>query len=428
MKILVIKFGGTSIGTAEAMLRSAALVRGQVGQWDGVVVVVSAMRGATNQLLNCGNTAAGGGSQADLEAFADGFAAIHRTAINSLELDGKERLALNTMMDDHLVELHQLSEKMRAASQPIPEQMDALAALGELSCAPLFAALLRKSGMRSRPVDARQFIRTDSNFQNAVVEETTTRSWTRAALLPMVAKDIVPVVTGFIGTDSQGRTTTLGRGAGDYSSTIVAGCLDAAEVWNLTDVDGVMTADPRLAPDARTIDELSFEEMKQLAAVGARVLHPETVFPLVNAGIPLRVMNTFNQGSQGTLIRDGSGSRSNRALGVVCTFESEQARVSVVGGRWSARRLRQAVAGEGIKVMAADELIACRGAALIVATGDGERTTRIIHNLVFGPANVFWRMRLPNYQPLECIIDGLGSWFQRRCRRRVASRVKVSKM
>ena len=427
MKILVIKFGGTSIGNAEAMLRSAALVRGQVGQWDGVVVVVSAMRGATNQLLNCG-IAAAGGSQADLEAYADSFASIHSSAINTLEFVDEERLTLDKMVDDHLIELHELSGGMRSEGQANPEQMDALGALGELSCAPLFAALLRKSGLKAGSVDARQCILTDSNFQNAVVEETTTRSWTRATLLPMVAKGIIPVVTGFIGTDSQGHTTTLGRGAGDYSSTIVAGCLDAAEVWNLTDVDGVMTADPRLVPDARTIGDLSFDEMKELAIVGARVLHPDTVFPLVKAGIPLRVMNTFNHGSPGTLIHPGSGGRSKRTLGVVCTFEGQLARVSVVGGRWSARRLRRALIRQGIQVLAAENSSMYPGVLVVVAAGDGERTARVIHNLVFGAQTVFRRFGLLLCRQKDRIIEGLRHRVQRGYGRRVGGRLKAPKM
>jgi len=428
VKILVIKFGGTSIGDTEAMLRSAALVRGQVDQWDGLVVVVSAMRGATNLLLNFGKTAANGGSQAVLKGCADDFAAIHRKAINALDLKGEERLALNEMVNTRLAELSQLGNEIRKAGQTRPEQLDALAALGELSSAPLFAALLRKFDLTARPVDARQFIHTDARFQNAVVQAATTRSRTRAALLPMVAAGRIPVVTGFIGADSLGRTTTLGRGAGDYSSTIVAGCLDAAEVWNLTDVDGVMTADPRLAPEAKTIVELSFDEMKKLATVGARVLHPDTVFPLVEAGIPLRVMNTFNPASQGTLIRPVSGGHSGRALGVVCTIEGDEARIIVVGGRPNVRKLQGAAIRQGIQVLSAKALTICAGAVLAVAAEDGERAARIIHNQVFGvdlaSRNVLWF----SFHVLEKICGGLQLWIQRESGRRLGDRIKASKM
>lgn len=429
MGILVVKFGGTSIGNAEAMLRSAALVREQVGRWEGVVVVVSAMRGATNYLLNFGYSAAiVGGSKTDSEFYADEFAAIHHTAINTLDFDHEERLALCRMMDRHLSEMYSLSEMMRTAGQVNPEQMDALAALGELSCAPLFAALLRKVGLDAQPADARQFIRTDSNYQNALVLGATTRSLTRAALLPMLAMGSIPVVTGFIGSDVLGRTTTLGRGAGDYSSTIVAGCLDVAEVWNLTDVDGVMTADPRLAPDAVTIGDLSFDEMKDLATVGARVLHPDTVFPLVEAGIPLRVMNTFNPGSQGTLISAGTGGCSRRSLGVVCTFEGEQAYVSAVGGRWKARKLRRAVTRAGIQVLDADVLKLSAGAVVIVAAEDGEQAARIIHSLVFGPANVFRNISIMPYRALESICAWLRLWFPRGSGRWIETRINMPKL
>jgi len=166
----------------------------------------------------------------------------------------------------------------------------------------IFAALLQQMGVSSRAVDASGLIVTDNNFTNAAPLLDLTRARVKNILVPLMEQDITPVVTGFAGATESGITTTLGRGGSDYTAAILADCLDADEVWTWTDVDGVMTADPRIVPEARVIPELSFSEVGELAYFGAKVLHPKTIRPIIERGIPLWVKNTFNPDFIGTRI------------------------------------------------------------------------------------------------------------------------------
>jgi aspartate kinase len=180
--------------------------------------------------------------------------------------------------------------------------MDAITSLGERINARTLAALLRQRGRSSEAVDASELIVTDDTFQNAVPLMDATRAQVSARLNPLLDEGIIPVVTGFIGATEKGVTTTLGRGGSDYSAAILGDCLDADEVWIWTDVDGVMTADPRIVPDAQVIPVLSYSEVGELAYFGAKVLHPRTIRPVIERGIPLWVKNTFNPTCPGTRI------------------------------------------------------------------------------------------------------------------------------
>jgi aspartate kinase len=183
-----------------------------------------------------------------------------------------------------------------------PRAMDAVTSLGERINARIVAAVLRQRGVRSEAVDATELIVTDNKFQNAAPLMDATRARVSERMVPLLDGGIVPVVTGFIGATEQGVTTTLGRGGSDYTAAILGDCLDADEIWTWTDVDGVMTADPRIAPDARVIPTLSYSEVSELAYFGAKVLHPKTILPTVERGIPLWVKNTFNPTCPGTCI------------------------------------------------------------------------------------------------------------------------------
>jgi len=180
--------------------------------------------------------------------------------------------------------------------------MDAISSLGERMNARIVAARLRQMGLRSEAVDATELIVTDRRFQQATPLMDLTRARTQARLLPLLEVGVVPVVTGFMGATEDGITTTLGRGGSDYSAAILGVALDADEVWTWTDVDGVLTTDPRIVPDARVIPVLSYSEVAELAYFGAKILHPKTISPVVERGIPLWVKNTFNPTCLGTRI------------------------------------------------------------------------------------------------------------------------------
>jgi aspartate kinase len=309
MTTLMIKFGGTSVGNTKALTQAANIVQEQAQEWDRLAVVVSAMSGVTDALTQGALTAASGDGQT-YHAIVTDLRARHYRAVDELlcpepvegpHTDG-ERTQLLAVVDEYLDEFATFCHSVHVLGEVTPRAMSIVTSLGERINARTLAALLRQWGARSEAVDATELIITDSTFQNAMPLMDATRALVSARLVPLLDEGIIPVVTGFIGATKEGVTTTLGRGGSDYSAAILGDCLDADEVWIWTDVDGVMTADPRIVPDARTIPTLSYSEVSELAYFGAKVLHPRTIRPVIERGIPLWVKNTFNPTCPGTRI------------------------------------------------------------------------------------------------------------------------------
>jgi len=193
-----------------------------------------------------------------------------------------------------------LCRAIAVLGEATPRALDAVASLGERMSVRLLAAAISGAGLASTYVEATDLIITNRNFQNAHPDISATKQKTHQTLDPLLARGVVPVVTGFIGATPEGVVTTLGRGGSDYSAAILAAALSADDVWIWTDVNGVMTADPRLVSEARTIPKITYSEIAELAYYGAKVLHPKTVRPVIDAGIGLRICNTFNPEHPGT--------------------------------------------------------------------------------------------------------------------------------
>ncbi|HOT91285.1 MAG TPA: aspartate kinase [Anaerolineae bacterium] len=301
MKTLVMKFGGTSVGGASAIAQAAAIVQEQARAWDRLVVIVSAMRGVTDALIRGARTAAAGDTQT-YPALVTDLRVRHTLAVAELLRDIEARTELLKVLDAYLDEFATFCRSVQVLGEVTPRAMDAISSLGERMNARIVAAYLRQLGLRSEAVDATELIVTDRRFQQAAPLMEATRVRTQARLFPLLEAGVVPVVTGFIGATEDGITTTLGRGGSDYSASILGAALDADEVWTWTDVDGVLTTDPRIVPDARVIPVLSYSEVGELAYFGAKVLHPKTISPVIERGIPLWVKNTFNPTCPGTRI------------------------------------------------------------------------------------------------------------------------------
>jgi len=301
MTMLTMKFGGTSVGSAEAITQAANIVLEQAQKWDRLTVVVSAMSGVTDALTRGALTAASGEEQTYRATVADLRVRHYRVVDELLTPDG-ERAQLLATVDEYLDEFASFCRSVHVLGEVTPRAMDAITSLGERINARILAALLRQRGARSEAVDATELIVTDDTFQNAVPLMDATHPRVSARLVPLLDEGVIPVVTGFVGATESGITTTLGRGGSDYSAAILGDCLDADEVWTWTDVDGVMTADPRIVPEAQVIPTLSYGEVGELAYFGAKVLHPRTIRPVVERGIPLWVKNTFNPTCPGTRI------------------------------------------------------------------------------------------------------------------------------
>jgi bifunctional aspartokinase / homoserine dehydrogenase 1 len=305
MSLLVMKFGGTSVGGAAAIESLAAITRDQRAAWGQVAVVVSAMSGVTDLLIEGARTAAGGDRLTYLDIarrLRDKHAAALAELVGATEAAASDRSAVGDEIERLVDEFELLCHSVSVLGEVSPRALDAISGLGERMSARLVAAVLRARDIPAEALDATELVLTSADFGNAIPLQPQTRVRIRSRLKPLLDQGVVPVVTGFIAATESGATTTLGRGGSDYSGAIVGAALDADEVAIYTDVDGVMTTDPRLAPDARVIDVLSYAEMSELAYFGAKVLHPRAVRPVVERGIPLRIRNTFNPSHAGTLV------------------------------------------------------------------------------------------------------------------------------
>ena len=298
---LVIKFGGTSVGTAAAVSAAARIARDLRSTGYELIVVTSAMSGVTDLLL-AGAASALRGDRAAVREAAQAIEAKHRTAAGELLQSDLERQVVLDPVARRLGEFATLCDALAVLGDASPRALDAVSSLGERMSVHLLAGALRARGTQAVPVDATEIVRTDATFQQAAPDMAETRRLAFEVLGPILDGGMIPVVTGFIGATSDGVVTTLGRGGSDYSAAILGAVLDADEVWIYTDVDGVMTADPRVVTDVRTLESLSYREMSELAYFGAKVLHPKTVLPALERGIALRIRNTFKPEHPGTLV------------------------------------------------------------------------------------------------------------------------------
>jgi len=299
---VVCKFGGTSVGSGERIANVARIVtdlRADMGHPPAVVV--SAMSGVTDSLIQGAMSAAHG----DRETFAvirHALEAKHREATVACVDDAAEQAQLLAEQSELLDWFETLCASIATLGELTPRGLDAVSGLGERLSARVAAAALRSLGTPAEAIEATEIIVTNGGFGAAVPlwEETTAR--VRERLLPLLEQGIVPVVTGFIAATREGIPTTLGRGGSDYTGSVLGRCLPADEVWIWTDVSGVMTADPRIVPNAATLPSITYGEVSELAFFGAKVLHPKTIQPVADIGIPVRVLNTFEPHKRGTLV------------------------------------------------------------------------------------------------------------------------------
>lgn len=304
MNTLVMKFGGTSVGNADAIRHVGRIVRGVQADWPRVVVVVSAMSKVTDMLLKGAHTAAEGDGET-FKALAGELRGRHYDTLNHLAKDLRSPVRwdeVRVWIDSLVEEFETLCHAVYVLGEASARALDAISSLGERMSIHLVASYLREAGIPAEPIEATELIMTDTNFQSANPISELTRSRTQARLFPLLERGVVPVVTGFIGATAQGVVTTLGRGGSDFSAALLGVALDAREVWIWTDVDGVMTADPRIVSAARTLPEITFREISELAYYGAKVLHPKTIRPVIERDIALWVKNTFNPSSAGTRV------------------------------------------------------------------------------------------------------------------------------
>jgi bifunctional aspartokinase / homoserine dehydrogenase 1 len=313
---LVMKFGGTSVGSSAAMRQAAQIIAEARQDWVRLVVVTSALAGVTDLLIKSAVSAARG----DLEisrAAGRQLSQRHLGILQELVSDSVRRDEVSVEVRGLLADFANLCQAIAVLGEATPRALDAVASLGERLSTPILAAAAQSLGLPAVAVESTRLIVTDENFQNALPDMPVTTARACQALEPLLAEGSVPVVTGFIAATPAGLVTTLGRGGSDFTASILGVALHADEVWIWTDVDGVMTADPRLVSAARTLPVLSYREVAEMAHFGAKVLQPRSIYPVIEAGIPVRVCNTFNPSHPGTRLvadKDANGHGTIKAM------------------------------------------------------------------------------------------------------------------
>jgi aspartate kinase len=299
-KLVVMKFGGTSVEDAAAMERTAEIVRGRRQRGLETVVVVSAMAKVTDLLLVAA-AAAGRGDKAG--ALAIGARLRHRHIDTGAALMEAERFArVQQVLHLEFDALDDLLRGISAVGELTPRTNDLVVSFGERLSSRMVAEAFEQRGLQGAYVDARSCIVTDSTYGKAVPQESAIEAKLAEIVLPLIEAGKTTVMGGFIGSNEEGITTTLGRGGSDYTAALVGGGLHAGAIEIWTDVNGIMTTDPRICPDALRVKTISFEEAAELAYFGAKVLHPATILPAVQKSIPVWVLNSRNAENEGTKI------------------------------------------------------------------------------------------------------------------------------
>jgi aspartokinase/homoserine dehydrogenase 1 len=321
--MIVHKFGGTSIGDSGRFSNVADIIAGQHSREGdasrhGTAVVVSAMSGVTDQLI-AGARAAARGETITYREIKTKLLNRHLEVVESLLTKSLTRLEIGGFVEDQVHDLERLYRSIAVLGELTPRGYDAVVSFGEQMSARILAAVLRERGIRSEAADATKLIVTDDSFGEALPLMDLTRNRLQERIVPLIARGLVPVITGFIAATEDGVTTTLGRGGGDFTAAIVAAGLNADEVWIWSDVDGILTADPNIVPQARTLGELSYAEAAELAYFGADVLHPKTIGPVIASGIPLFILNSFDPVQSGTRIVETPNPERKRLPAIIST-------------------------------------------------------------------------------------------------------------
>jgi aspartate kinase len=299
---LVMKFGGTSLADKNALGHAVDIIKKHSRKRDKIVVVVSAISGITDKLYDVSEKALKN-DQSEVRKIINTIKERHINLIASSIKNSKIRKDVLFYVNQTLDDLEKVLTGISYIGEISPRSLDYLLSFGEKLSAPIVSGAIRDTGLISKHVTGMEAgIVTDNNYGDAKPLMNVTKNGVKQTLEPILAKGTIPVITGYIGGTQEGHTTTLGRGGSDYTATILGSALDFDEVWIWTDVNGIMTTDPKIVRIAKTIPELSFREAIEMAVFGAKAIHPRALEPVIDQNIPVRVKNTFNPNNKGTLI------------------------------------------------------------------------------------------------------------------------------
>ena len=381
------KFGGSSVASAERIMNVADRVKVN-GKGHQVVVVCSAMGDVTDELLAlCADSSKG--LEKPVEKRLASLRERHLAALTATVSDKPIRREIQAIISLTLSQLEKLARGSTVLGELTPRSKDAILACGERLSNPIvMGALLERSLDAVYMTGGEAGIMTDDRFGDASPLMEVTNFQVREKLVPLLAEGKTPVVTGYIGATQAGDTTTLGRGGSDLTSTTIASAVDADEVWIWSDVDGLMTADPRLVPNARVLREISYEEAGEMAVFGAKALHPRTLEPVAEKGIPVRFRNTFHPEDDGTVVkRDPKLYAKNLVKAVALVKEVAiiiVAGASMVGKPGSAARIFDVMGRSGINVLMISQSVSESNISMVVARSAMEKGANALELALLG--------------------------------------------
>jgi aspartokinase/homoserine dehydrogenase 1 len=417
--VIVHKFGGTSIGDAHRFANVADIVIERHSQTRRakpaeIVVVVSAMSGVTDQLI-AGARAAAEGKDSVYREIKAALLSKHLDVVETLLAKSPERLEVGGLVEDRLHEMERFYRSIAMLGELTARGCDAVASFGEQLSATILAAVLRDRDVRAQAISATELIVTDDNFGTAAPLMEHTRQRLQQWIKPLTHRDVIPIITGFISATEGGVTTTLGRGGGDYSAAIIGACLDADEVWIWSDVDGILTADPNIVPQARTLTELSYAEASDLAYFGADVLHPKTIRPVTERSIPLRIVNSFNPTHHGTLIVKSPSADRELLPAIISTTGLSLIAIGSQDDSWRlqmAARALQRLSEAGADVLMLSQSFSEHSLRVVVREQDQAHCLRILsREFQNGGQGSVWKLEAKE-QVATISVVGVPGWNQ----------------
>jgi len=385
---IVMKFGGTSVANGKKIRHVAKLIADNSSNDRGVVAVVSALEGITNQLIQAAEEAKKGNREYIL-SFKQELLERHlntaKKAIKNSQIEEETEQTLKARID----ELEQVLTGIVYVGELTPKSKDTVIAFGEKLSAPIVCGALKDLGLKSEHLTGGEAgIVTNSNFGEAGLLMNFTKFQVKKNLEPLLKNGTVPVLTGFIASTQDGETTTLGRGGSDYTATIVGAALEVDEVWIWTDVDGLMTSDPKIVPEAKTIPEMSFQEATELTIFGAKAMHPRALEPARKEGIPVRIRNVFSQYNQGTLIvQDGKIKAKDGVKAVTIVKNVAVITVSgagMVGAPGTAAKVFEVLGKENINILMISQSVSEANISLVIQRSLLERAVNTLEIALLG--------------------------------------------
>ena len=388
LKKIVMKFGGSSVATGKKIRHVAELIADNSREDCAVVAVVSALDGVTDQLIQAAE-AAKKGNREYIRKFKHEILERHLVTAKEAIKDGQIREEAEQTLKARIDELEQVLTGIVYVGELTPKSRDTVIAYGEKLSAPIVSGALKDLELKSEHLTGGEAgIATDNNFGEAGLLMNVTKYQVKKNLEPLLKKGTVPVLTGFIAATQNGETTTLGRGGSDYTATIIGAALEADEVWIWTDVNGLMTSDPKIVSSAKTINELSFQEATELTIFGAKAMHPRALEPARKEGIPVRIRNVFNPENPGTLIKKEQKIKQKDGVKAV-TIVRNVAVITVsgagmVGAPGTAAKVFEVLGKENINILMISQSVSESNISLVIQRSLLERAVNTLEIALLG--------------------------------------------